>query len=352
MTRTVMVQRYLGFGILRSSRIRPLPLAHLGAILASPHRRSDLFADADLPLLVVDVDASTVDAATGRSLRGLPVVTVAVASEGAAVPGPGLEDFDLLLTDAARPEATVELVARQVAANPIASVALVQLLRLSEHLGVVDGLAAESFTYSTLQAGPEFARWIAAHDPAKSKAVNPEPLLVERDGATLGLTFCRPEIRNAYGFEVRDALVEALHLAAADPSIETVLLRGEGPSFCSGGDLREFGTAVDPATAHRIRTTRSAAFWLDRVRDRLRAEIHGDCVGSGIELPAFAGRVVAAADLRVHLPEVSMGLVPGAGGTVSLPRRIGRQRTGYLALTGAPIDAATALAWGLVDEVV
>lgn len=310
----------------------------------------------------MDVDGATVDAGTGRSLRELPVVTVAVASESSAT-GPGLADFDALVSSGGDPAGrgwvrvsspadAVAILAQRIAANPIASVALVQLLRLSEHLGVVDGLAAESFTYSTLQAGPEFARWIAAHSPGRPKTVTPEPLRVERDGATLGLTFCRPEIHNAYGFEVRDALVEALQLAAADATIEAVVLRGDGPSFCSGGDLREFGTAADPATAHRIRTTRSAGRWLHLVRDRLRAEIHGDCIGSGIELPAFAGHVVANSDLHVRLPEVSMGLVPGAGGTVSLPRRIGRQRTSHLALTGEPIDAATAFAWGLVDEVV
>ncbi len=79
--------------------------------------------------------------------------------------------------------------------------------------------------------------------------------------------------------------------------------------------------------------------------------VHGACVGAGVELPAFAARVVAREDATFELPELSMGLVPGAGGTVSLPRRIGRQRTAWLCLTGARIDARAALAWGLVDEV-
>jgi enoyl-CoA hydratase/carnithine racemase len=79
--------------------------------------------------------------------------------------------------------------------------------------------------------------------------------------------------------------------------------------------------------------------------------VHGACVGAGVELPAFAARVVAREDARFWLPELSMGLVPGAGGTVSLPRRIGRQRTAWLALSGAQLDASTALRWGLVDEI-
>lgn len=74
-------------------------------------------------------------------------------------------------------------------------------------------------------------------------------------------------------------------------------------------------------------------------------------VGAGIELAAFADRIVADPATRISLPELTLGLLPGAGGTVSLPRRIGRQRTAYLALTGSVIDASTALAWGLVDEI-
>jgi enoyl-CoA hydratase len=68
-------------------------------------------------------------------------------------------------------------------------------------------------------------------------------------------------------------------------------------------------------------------------------------------LPAFTGRVVATEEAFFQLPEVGLGLVPGAGGTVSLPRRIGSQRTAWLGLSGARIDARKALAWGLVDEV-
>jgi enoyl-CoA hydratase/carnithine racemase len=85
------------------------------------------------------------------------------------------------------------------------------------------------------------------------------------------------------------------------------------------------------------------------VADRVTAHLHGACVGSGIELPAFAGLVVAAPSTRISLPEVRLGLVPGAGGTVSITRRMGRHRTARLALTGEVLDAATARRWGLVD---
>jgi enoyl-CoA hydratase/carnithine racemase len=137
----------------------------------------------------------------------------------------------------------------------------------------------------------------------------------------------------------------------ADPAIREIVLRGAGPAFCSGGDLDEFGTLPDPASAHAIRSTRNAGRLLAACAGRLRAEVHGACVGAGIELPAFASRVVAREDSYFQLPELSLGLVPGAGGTVSIPRRIGRQRTAWLALTGRHLDVRSALAWGLVDEI-
>jgi enoyl-CoA hydratase/carnithine racemase len=85
--------------------------------------------------------------------------------------------------------------------------------------------------------------------------------------------------------------------------------------------------------------------------ERAEVMVHGPCVGAGVELPAFAGTVTAARGTTFTLPEVAMGLIPGAGGTVSIPRRVGRWRALYLALTGSTIDAATALSWGLIDGV-
>jgi enoyl-CoA hydratase/carnithine racemase len=150
---------------------------------------------------------------------------------------------------------------------------------------------------------------------------------------------------------VRDGLVAALELAVLDDTVAEVVLGGAGRCFSAGGDLDEFGTAPDPVTAHFVRTFGGAARLLHRVARRTTARVHGVCVGAGIELPAFAHRVVAAPDAAFRLPEVAMGLIPGAGGTVGIPRRIGRWRTLYLALSGRTVSAHTALAWGLVDEV-
>ena len=243
-------------------------------------------------------------------------------------------------------------VAAAVAANPQAAAALALLLRATLDRSVPEGLVAESATYSMLLAGPEHARWSALQPDrsARRAAAEGEPVRWRRDGDELRITLARPAVRNAFDAATRDALVAALAVAAADPSV-LVRIDGDGPSFCSGGDLTEFGTAPDPVTAHLVRLRRSVGRALHAVADRTTVVVHGACVGAGVELPAFAGRVVARPGATFRLPEVAMGLVPGAGGTVSIPRRIGARRTAWLAITGTAIDAATALEWGLVDEI-
>ena len=167
----------------------------------------------------------------------------------------------------------------------------------------------------------------------------------------LGITLTRPQKLNALDASMRDELVEALTLASLDPTLTDVELRGEGRAFCAGGDLDEFGSRPDPATAHVVRLERSVARALARVPARTTAFVHGACVGSGLELAAFCDRVVAVGDTGFALPEVGLGLVPGAGGTVSLTRRTGRLRTAWLALTGSTLDLRTAYEWRLVDAI-
>ncbi len=258
-----------------------------------------------------------------------------------------LPAFDLVV----RGSAELEGVRRGLERNPQAGLALVQLLRHNERANVHDGLIAESLVYSVLQSGRELAAWLAGHEGVAC-GPNDEPAVrVERKGGRLSLELNRPERHNAFGLEIRDALVEALELANDDETIESVVLRGRGRSFCSGGDLAEFGHSTDPVTAHLVRSTRNPARLLAGVAAKTRVQLHGACIGAGIELPAFAAHVVARPDAYFELPEVGMGLVPGAGGTVSIPRRIGRQRCAWMALTGERIDSERALRWGLVDEI-
>ncbi|WP_374023386.1 enoyl-CoA hydratase/isomerase family protein [Mycobacterium sp. HNNTM2301] len=250
------------------------------------------------------------------------------------------------------PDALAELTAR-CHRWPLASSVCDDVLR-----GVVPGgpalagVVTESLAYSTLQAGPEFARWLSERGPARMPDIA-DPVLAERDGDTLRIAFNRPQRHNAFSTDARAALLEALTVALLDPSVTGIVLRGNGPSFCSGGDLAEFGTFADPASAHLARTRHSPALALDALTARFgracRAEVHGRVLGSGLEMASFCGWVVARVDSVFGLPELQLGLIPGAGGTFSITRRIGRWRTAYLVLSGRTIDTDTALAWSLVD---
>ncbi|KBZ68086.1 enoyl-CoA hydratase/isomerase family protein [Mycobacterium colombiense] len=218
----------------------------------------------------------------------------------------------------------------------------------------LSGVVAESLAYSTLQAGPEFAQWLRDRGPVQMPEI-PDPVRASRDGDVVRIAFNRPQRHNAFSTDARAALLEALTVAQLDPSVTGVVLSGAGPSFCSGGDLAEFGTFADPASAHLARTRYSPALALDALAARLgracRAEVHGRVMGSGLEMAAFCGWVSSRDDAVFGLPELALGLLPGAGGTVSVTRRIGRWRTAYLVLSGRTIDADTASAWGLVDEI-
>ena len=215
-------------------------------------------------------------------------------------------------------ETDAKEVATAVDGHPRAATALALVLRGGDSRSVADGLVAESATYSTLQAGPEFRSWLSGRE-RRARGTDAElPVRVERDGDVLRLVLQRAHVRNAFNAAMRDALLEGLAVAAAEPSLR-VEISGIGPAFCAGGDLDEFGTATDPASAHLLRVARSAGLALAGLAERVTARVHGTCIGAGIELPAFCGRVVAAPDASFALPEVAMGLIPGAGGTVSLP---------------------------------
>jgi enoyl-CoA hydratase/carnithine racemase len=238
---------------------------------------------------------------------------------------------------------------------PHASSVCDDVLRAAQPDGpALPGVLTESLAYSTLQAGPEFARWLTERGPVRMPEFA-DPVQAQRDGDVLRISFNRPQRHNAFSTEARAALLEALAVAQLDPSVTGIVLAGNGPSFCSGGDLAEFGTFANPASAHLARTRHSPALAIDALTARLgrscRAEVHGRVMGSGLEMAAFCGWIEAHEDSVFGLPELSLGLIPGAGGTVSVTRRIGRWRTAYLVLTGRTVDAATALSWGLVDAI-
>jgi hypothetical protein len=232
---------------------------------------------------------------------------------------------------------------------PLAAAILVQVLRTTGKMSVADALTVESLAYATLQAGPEFRRWLEVYRPVKRPSSDGPPVLIEREGDHLTIVLNRPASRNALSVEMRDAVCEALELVLADPTIRVASISGAGRSFSIGGDLAEFGNVPDPVTGHAVRAVRLPARLLAACAGRVEFRLHGACIGAGIELPAFARQVTAKARSFFQLPEITFGLIPGAGGCVGIPRRIGRQRTAWLALSARRISAATALRWGLVD---
>ena len=250
-------------------------------------------------------------------------------------------------------EAEVETMTRAIMQNPMASLVLVQLLRSIGDLSFADALIAESLAYAVLQAGEEHATWLAANRGTfRARPIDPEDaVLMSRTESTLRLTLNTPQNRNALSAPMRDALSQALQLVLADASIKKVEVDGAGPVFSAGGDLSEFGSVANVALAHQIRGLRMPAKFLIPCRDRFEFWLHGACIGAGIEIPAFAATVCAAPDTTFRLPEIGMGLIPGAGGCVSITHRVGRQRAAYMALLGRTVLVEEALSWGLVDEV-
>lgn len=316
------------------------------------------------PVLVVDLDGpGHLDAATAECLRTLPCVKVGVGIGD--VDPTLLAACDVLLTDDATAgtwpgrvlvddlEAAVAGIVANVETQPLAALTAVSELRLTEVLPPWEGLVAESSAYAMLLGSDAFLAWRAATVPKPKPALPPEEAVVAtRAGATLWLELNRPDARNAVDTSLRDGLVQGLQAAEADAGVERVLLSGRGQSFSAGGDLHEFGTVRNPATANAVRLTRHPGWWVHRNRQRVTAFLHGACMGSGIEIPAFADHLVARTDAFFGLPELRYGLIPGAGGTVSVTARIGRHRCAWLVLSDQRVDATTARRWGLVDEVV
>jgi enoyl-CoA hydratase/carnithine racemase len=226
-----------------------------------------------------------------------------------------------------------------------------QVLRMTLALGFEAALTVESLAYSMLLASEGFRAWRAA-TPVRPRPADDGPrVAVEADDREIRVRLTRPARRNAFDARMRDELAEALAFAADHPDAPSVTLTGEGPSFSAGGDLDEFGAGADVGWAHLIRGLRAPAGAVHRLGGRLTARVHGACVGAGIEVPAAAARLTARPGATFRLPEVSMGLIPGAGGTASIPRRIGRHRAAFMAILGEDVDLDTALVWGLVDAV-
>ena len=165
----------------------------------------------------------------------------------------------------------------------------------------------------------------------------------ERTGATGVITIDQPPV-NALGLDVRNGLISALEEALADRQADVLVLLGAGRTFTAGADIREFGKPFQPPFLPEVIARFDAP-------KPVVAALHGSALGGGFELALGCHFRVALRSARVGLPEVKIGLLPGAGGTQRLPRLVGVEKALDFILAGDPISAAKALDLGIVDAV-
>lgn len=166
----------------------------------------------------------------------------------------------------------------------------------------------------------------------------------ERHGDILLVTIDNPPV-NALGVDVRRGLLEAVEAADADASINAVVLVGAGRNFLGGADIREFGKPPMPPALPDVCNR------IEACSKPVIAAIHGACLGGGLEIALGAHYRVALGSAKLGLPEVALGLLPGAGGTQRTPRLIGAKAALDLMLSGRHASAAEAAKLGLVDRV-
>jgi enoyl-CoA hydratase len=174
-----------------------------------------------------------------------------------------------------------------------------------------------------------------------------------KDESVALVTLNRPQVLNVYNVQMRDDLCQVIGAVRDDPDIRVVILSGAGErAFCAGADLSDFLTAPSPAIARRVRWERDIWGQFLSLPQPLIAALHGYVLGSGIEMALCCDIRIAADDARFGLPEATLGIIPAAGGTQTLPRTVGRARALEMLLTNRWIDANEALAAGLVNRIV
>jgi enoyl-CoA hydratase/carnithine racemase len=181
---------------------------------------------------------------------------------------------------------------------------------------------------------------------------NPPAVLYEKDGAVGVISLNRPEVLNAYNVAMRDALFEALEAVRDDAEVRAVVLRGNGPAFCTGGDVREFGSAPSPVRARDVRWQRDVWGVLRALPQATIAAVQGYAVGGGFEMVLLCDLCIAAEDARFAYPETGLGMIPGVAGTQTTPRALGQGRALDLVLTGRWLTARDALRLGILTRMV
>jgi len=190
---------------------------------------------------------------------------------------------------------------------------------------------------------------------AKAEAVNNDPVSavsVEREGAIAVVRLARPEQLNAFTTELTRGLAAAVTDLHADHSVLSVVITGEGRAFAAGAQLRD---VIDRDLVGNLAYNREVIDAFQLVADLpvpTIAAINGFALGGGLELALACTIRIASVEAQLGLPEVKLGILPGAGGTQRLPRLIGRSRALLLLLSGRTISAQMAYDLGVVDQVV
>jgi enoyl-CoA hydratase len=180
-----------------------------------------------------------------------------------------------------------------------------------------------------------------------------ETILYEKKEHIAYVTLNRPKALNAYSVQMRDDLYEVLGAIKDDDEVRVAVIGGAGDkAFCAGADLTEFLTAPSAIEARQIRFRRDLWKLFLSIPQPLIAAVHGYVLGSGMEIAACCDIRVASEDTVFGLPEVGLGIIPGAGGTQTIPRLIGVSRSLEMLLTNRWIPADEAHRFGLVNKVV
>ena len=178
-----------------------------------------------------------------------------------------------------------------------------------------------------------------------------EFIRVEIRGRVAVLTLARPEVLNAIGTATVEQLQAALDRLRDDDRVRALVIAGEGRAFSAGADLGEIESFTDPYQFRAFVGRMTKVFGnLQAFPKPSVAAVHGFAFGGGLELALACDLRVAERGARLGLPEMRLGVLPGAGGTQRLPRLIAPAVARQMILTGEPIDAARAYALGLVNE--
>jgi enoyl-CoA hydratase len=175
---------------------------------------------------------------------------------------------------------------------------------------------------------------------------------VEIDGAVAVLTIDRPESLNALNRQVLKELENALHELETNAAVKAVVLTGAGEkAFVSGGDIKEMLALDVPGARSFSEEGQRVMLFIQSMQKPVIAAVNGYALGGGLELALACDFIYAAEKARFGLPEVTLGVLPGFGGTQNLARLIGPNRAKELIFTGRSLTASEALAWGIVNAV-